>query len=336
MLSRSTIATRRLNNIARTLANTTTTTRNLATMSTKEVTREPTKVVYAQETPEGVGATVRRSIGTYALRNLSPFLMLDHAKIQKGSGFPDHPHRGQSTVTYCLKGKMGHEDFTGAAGTLEPGDVQWMTAGRGIVHSEMPVFDGDYDEVEGMQLWVDLPADKKMIEPSYQEKKAADIDTARPSDGVTIKVISGESHGVKGFVRPVGGCWFLDVRLEKPGATVFQEIPEGWTGFAYIITGEAEFGDKKQVVKKYNTVVFSDEPDQTGIQITRPEGTTEETRLLVIAGQPLNQPCVQHGPFVVTNQREVLQAMIDYQTGRNGFENAPNWKSKLGAPLRGD
>ncbi|EJT47759.1 hypothetical protein A1Q1_03334 [Trichosporon asahii var. asahii CBS 2479] len=332
MLSRST-AINRINNIARNL--TTTATRNKSTMSA-QVTRTPTKTVYAQETPEGVGATVRRSIGTYALRNLSPFLMLDHAKIQKGSGFPDHPHRGQSTVTYCLKGKMGHEDFTGAAGTLEPGDVQWMTAGRGIVHSEMPVFDGDYDEVEGMQLWVDLPADKKMIEPSYQEKKAADIDTAKPADGVTIKVISGKSHGVEGFVRPVGGCWFLDVRLEKPGATVFQEIPEGWTGFAYIISGSAQFGEEATPTNKFNTVVFSAEPGQNGVQITRPEGTTEETRLLVIAGEPLDQPCVQHGPFVVTSQREVLQAMVDYQTGRNGFENAPRWKSKLGAPLRGD
>lgn len=331
MLARST-ATNRLNNIARTIA--TTTTRNNSTMS--QVTRTPTKTVYAQETPEGVGATVRRSIGTYALRNLSPFLMLDHAKIQKGSGFPDHPHRGQSTVTYCLKGKMGHEDFTGAAGTLEPGDVQWMTAGRGIVHSEMPVFDGDYDEVEGMQLWVDLPADKKMIEPSYQEKKAAEIDTARPADGVTIKVISGKSHGVEGFVRPVGGCWFLDVRLEQPGASVFQEIPEGWTGFAYIITGAAQFGEEATPTDKHNTVVFSAEPGQNGVLITRPEGSTEETRVLVIAGEPLDQPCVQHGPFVVTSQREVLQAMVDYQTGRNGFENAPAWKSKLGAPLRSD
>lgn len=309
-----------------------------AAMTSNQTTRTPANIVYARETPEGVGATVRRSIGSMNLRNLTPFLMLDHAAIQEGSGFPDHPHRGQSTVTYVLSGMMQHEDFTGSAGKLLPGDVQWMTAGRGIVHSEMPLFDEDPAKrvpAEALQLWIDLPADKKMIEPSYQEKKAADIDSVQPSDGVDITVISGESHGVTGFVRPVGGCWFMDVKLTKPGASVFQALPEGWTAFAYIITGKLQVGEESTPVDKHNTVVLSAEPGQNGVLLTRPEGTTEETRFVLIAGEPLlDNTTVQHGPFVVNSRQEVIEAITDYQLGRNGFERAPQWKSKIGSAMR--
>jgi redox-sensitive bicupin YhaK (pirin superfamily) len=311
----------------------------LAKMSTTatNVTRTPAKVVYARETPEGVGATVRRSIGTPALRNLSPFLMLDHATIQPGAGFPDHPHRGQSTVTYVLSGMAEHEDFLGNHGKLSTGDVQWMTAGRGIVHSEMPYFDPDPTKREdsvALQLWVDLPADKKFIEPSYQEKKAKDIDTAYPSKDVQVTVISGESHGVTGFVRPVGGCWYLDFRLKAPGASVFQPLPEGWTAFAYVITGSLQVGEEASPVDHFNTVVLSAENGQNGVLLTRPEGTADETRFVLIAGEPLDQPVVQYGPFVVTSQREAMEAIRDYQMGANGFERAPHWESKIGEPLR--
>jgi redox-sensitive bicupin YhaK (pirin superfamily) len=309
-----------------------------AAMSANQTTRTPSKIVYARETPEGVGATVRRSIGTMSLRNLSPFLMLDHASVQEGSGFPDHPHRGQSTVTYVLDGMMQHEDFTGAAGKLLPGDVQWMTAGRGIVHSEMPLFDEDPAKrvpAEALQLWIDLPADKKMIEPSYQEKKAADIDSVQPSEGVDITVISGESHGVTGFVRPVGGCWFMDVKLTKAGASVFQPLPEGWTAFAYIITGKLQVGEEATPVDKHNTVVLSCEDGQNGVLLSRPDGTDEETRLVLIAGEPMpDNTTIQHGPFVVNSRQEVVEAIMDYQMGRNGFERAPQWKSKIGSAMR--
>lgn len=309
-----------------------------AAMSANQTTRTPSKIVYAHETPEGVGATVRRSIGSMSLRNLSPFLMLDHAAVQEGSGFPDHPHRGQSTVTYVLDGMMQHEDFTGAAGKLLPGDVQWMTAGRGIVHSEMPLFDEDPAKrvpAEALQLWIDLPADKKMIEPSYQEKKAADIDSVQPTEGVDITVISGESHGVTGFVRPVGGCWFMDVKLTKAGASVFQPLPEGWTAFAYIITGKLQVGEEATPVDKHNTVVLSCENDQNGVLLSRPDGTDEETRLVLIAGEPMpDNTTIQHGPFVVNSRKEVVEAIMDYQMGRNGFERAPQWKSKIGSAMR--
>lgn len=302
-------------------------------MSATEVTRAPHKIVYARETPEGVGATVRRSIGSMSLRNLSPFLMLDHAAVKKGSGFPDHPHRGQSTVTYVLSGKMQHEDFLGNSGKLEPGDVQWMTAGKGIVHSEMPLHDDTDEDAVALQLWVDLPADQKLCDPSYQEKKAAEIDTIHPKDGVEITVISGESHGTKGFVRPVGGCWFMDFKLQKESASVFQPLPEGWTAFAYIINGELQVGEEATSVEQYNTVVLSNEEGQNGVLLTRPEGTTEETRFVLIAGEPLDQQVVQMGPFVLTSQRQAMEAILDYQNGTNGFEGAAGWKSEIGSKM---
>ncbi|WOO84656.1 Pirin [Vanrija pseudolonga] len=323
---------------APTLRNLTTKRTLTTTMTTSNVTRSPAKIVYARDTPEGVGATVRRSIGTPALRNLSPFLMLDHATIHPGSGFPDHPHRGQSTVSYVLGGMWQHEDFTGNAGKLEKGDVQWMVAGRGIVHSEMPLFHDDpakAEPTEALQLWVDLPADKKFIEPSYQEKKAADIDTVTPSDGVSVTVISGESHGVTGFVRPVGGCWFFDYKLSKPGASAFQQIPKGWTAFVYVITGKLQLGEDATPVDKHHTVVLSAEDDEDGVLLTRPEGTTDETRFVLIAGEPLDQPVVQYGPFVVNTQKQVMEALSDYGKGQNGFERAPGWKSKIGSKLQG-
>lgn len=310
--------------------------RSLSTAMTN-VTRTPTKVVYAYETPEGMGATVRRSIGTQALRNLSPFLMLDHATInvEDGAGFPDHPHRGQTTVSYVLSGALHHEDFLGNTGTLAAGDLQWMTAGRGIMHSEMPLFGGPNPvPAEALQLWIDLPADQKMIEPSYQEKKAAEIDTVNPQPGVQVTVISGEAFGVKGFVRPVGGCWFLDFKLTDAGASVFQPLPEGWTGFAYVITGALQVGEEATPVDKFNSVVLSAEEGQNGVLLTRPEGTTEDTRFVLIAGEPLDQPVVQAGPFVLTSRQKAMEAYMDFQLGKNGFEGAPGWESKIGAPLR--
>ncbi|KAK4688011.1 quercetin 2,3-dioxygenase, partial [Tremellales sp. Uapishka_1] len=304
------------------------------------LSRTAVQSVYARETPEGVGATVRRSIGSSALRNLSPFLMLDHATIKPGSGFPDHPHRGQTTVTYVLGG-------------LNTGDVQWMTAGRGIMHSEMPLFDLDpakaVDAV-GLQLWVDLPLDQKFIEPSYQEKKANDITTIHPEPGVEITIISGESHGatvsalgapsslippthsLQGFVRPVGGCWYLDFKLSSPGATVFQPLPAGWTALAYIITGTLAIGSSSSHYTQFHTVVLSSNPAESGVTFTKPLDSPagEITRFVLIAGEPLDQPVVQYGPFVVNTERQAREAIMDFRTGKNGFERAVGWESEIG------
>ncbi|WWC58063.1 uncharacterized protein I303_100598 [Kwoniella dejecticola CBS 10117] len=316
------------------------------TQSSSSEARTVIKSVYAQEVSEGVGAKVRRSIGSGELRNLSPFLMLDHFKATRGSGFPDHPHRGQTTVTYMIKGMSKHEDFLGNEGLLHPGDVQWMTAGKGIMHSEIPYYDPSEDpatavDPEGMQLWVDLPKEQKFVEPSYQEKKAKDIDMVKLSEGVEITVISGESHGVKGFVRPIGGCWYFDIKLKKNGAEVFQPLPEGWTGFIYVISGRLQIGDDTSIYEKHNTLVLSSEQGQEGVRLIRPKTETDEssqedaeTRFILVAGQPLDQPVVQYGPFVVNTNRQAMEAIQDFRMGRNGFEGAVGWESKIGKEFR--
>ena len=222
----------------------------------------------AVEQAEGAGARVRRSIGVPQLRNFSPFLMLDHFSVSPGAGFPDHPHRGQETITYLLRGGMEHEDFAGHRGVLRPGDLQFMTAGRGIVHAEMPAKpavdgsagsgsarrknedggDGDDDGTSvGLQLWVDLPAALKGCEPRYRDLRAEEIPEAAADGGrVRVKVISGESHGVESArdlaYTPV---WLLDVEVQ-PGGRIVQPLPAGWNAFAYTLEGEVLFGKAEE------------------------------------------------------------------------------------------
>ncbi|CAI4211776.1 unnamed protein product [Parascedosporium putredinis] len=211
-------------------------------MSTSRAIR---KIFLAVEQAEGAGARVRRSIGTPQLRNFSPFLMLDHFSIKPGAGFPDHPHRGQETITYLLQGGVDHEDFAGNSGTIGPGDLQFMTAGRGIMHAEMPRQNVDGSANVGLQLWVDLPSELKLCEPRYRDLRASEIpEVTVDDDKVTIKIISGQSHGVDSVkdlaYTPV---WILDVRV-KPGGKVTQPLPEGWNAFAYMLEGGAWFGEE--------------------------------------------------------------------------------------------
>merc|ERR1711939_1178605 len=206
------------------------------------ITRAIRKAFLAIEQSEGAGARVRRSIGTPQLRNFSPFLMLDHFTIKPGAGFPDHPHRGQETITYLLEGAVDHEDFAGNAGTIGPGDLQFMTAGRGIMHAEMPVQTEDVNV--GMQLWVDLPEKLKSCEPRYRDLRASEIPLAKTDDGkVEVKVISGRSQGVESLkdlaYTPV---WFLDITI-RPGGKITQELPQGWNAFAYTLEGAVTFGN---------------------------------------------------------------------------------------------
>lgn len=285
----------------------------------------------AIEKAEGAGARVRRSIGTAKLRNFSPFLMLDHFTIGKGAGFPDHPHRGQETITYLLSGGVDHEDFAGNKGTIGPGDLQFMTAGRGIMHAEMPHENPDGSPNVGMQLWVDLPQKLKMCEPRYRDLRASEIPEATVDDGrVTVKVISGQSHGVDS-VRDLAytPVWILDVTIH-PGGRITQTLPQGWNSFAYTLSGSTVFGsnDSTRVIKEYHNVVF----DQAGdyVEASVPENANSEARFLIVAGQPLDQKVVQHGPFVLNTQEEVYQAMLDYQTASNGFEKSRNWQSDIG------
>lgn len=329
------------------------------------ISRTVARAVKSVPTPEGKGVTVRRSIGTPKLRNLSPFLMLDHFTICKGSGFPDHPHRGMTTVTLMLQGYSQHEDSQGHAGILGPGSMQWMSASRGIVHAEMPLFEDPKtgepidQEPVGLQLWIDLPKEAKFDEPDYQEIDNANIPHAypRPADvenperegsGWDVKVISGASHGVVSPVRNAakGACWYFFITL-KPGGKIFQPLPTGWNAFVYTLPGSNVFiGDKTEanLHHPYHTLVLTnkaqiDSSDQaidmdrsrqeTGVWITH-GGGEEDATFALIAGQPLDQEVYQYGPFVLASRQDVQQTLIDFSLGQNGFEGSRNWRSKIG------
>ncbi|KAF2769505.1 hypothetical protein EJ03DRAFT_272164 [Teratosphaeria nubilosa] len=289
------------------------------------------KVFEAIEQAEGAGATVRRSIGTPRMRNFTPFLMLDHFAISPGSGFPDHPHRGQETITYLLSGAVDHEDFAGNKGTIEAGDLQFMTAGRGIVHAEMPHDNADGSPNVGMQLWVDLPKDLKSCEPRYRDLKAAEIPVAKADDGkVVIKVISGQSYGKDSLQElsytPV---WLLDITVQ-PGGKLVQPLPAGFNAFAYTLEGVTTWdtGSTTQQVPQYHNTVFEQKGDQ--IKAFVPADAKQPARFILAAGMPLDQPIVQYGPFVLTDPTQVRQAMFDYSTFSNGFERARDWASEIG------
>jgi quercetin 2,3-dioxygenase len=304
-------------------------TRSVANMT---IPRKIHKSFLAIEQSEGAGARVRRSIGTPKLRNFSPFLMLDHFTVHPGAGFPDHPHRGQETITYLLKGAIDHEDFAGNAGTIHAGDLQFMTAGKGIMHAEMP--NQGFEDNVGMQLWVDLPKELKMCEPRYRDLRASEIPKIELDDGkVTIKVISGRSHGVDSVKElaytPV---WILDVEI-RPGGKVTQELPAGWNAFAYTLAGTSKFGvgDDGQTVGAFHNVVFDQAGDEVVIEVS--EDATEPSRIFLVAGQPLDQAVVQYGPFVMNTREQIIKTMMDYETHSGGFERAKNWESKIGKSM---
>lgn len=278
--------------------------------------------ILSKEVEEGVGAKVRRSVGSYELRILDPFLMLDEFKVRKPAGFPDHPHRGFETVTYMLKGSFIHEDFCGHKGTINPGDLQWMTAGRGIVHSEMPGGDGDN---VGLQLWINLKSKDKMVEPQYQELLSRDVPNVS-KNGVHVAVIAGEALGTSSPVRTRTPTCYLDFKLD-PDMEHSQPVPEGWNGFVYVLKGRGKFGGPEQWTEstRHHTLVFG-----PGDHIQIKNEGTKQLHFVLIAGQPIKEPVFQHGPFVMNSQEELFQAMADYTEGKNGFERAPEWASVIG------
>lgn len=276
--------------------------------------------VYAEEQKEGIGAVVRRSIGMPEVDYFDPFLMLDEFYVTPPAGFPDHPHRGFETVSYVLKGEGMHEDCCGHKGTLRAGDVQWMTAGRGIVHCEMP---HGSEEAHGLQLWVNLASKDKMIEPAYQELMEKDI-LRTTKDGITVKVIAGESQGITSPMLTRTPTMYLDFKMEKDGRLV-QPINKGWNTFIYILSGKAMFGpDENQTEgRPHHALILSEEGD-TLAAVNKGE---EECHFVLIGGQPLNEPVATHGPFVMNTDDEIQQAVLDYKLKQNGFEIAKTWKS---------
>ncbi|PWZ11545.1 Pirin-like protein [Zea mays] len=281
-----------------------------------EKPRAVVKKVLAQSQPEGQGATVRRSIGRHELRNLDPFLQLDEFTVSKPAGFPDHPHRGFETVTHMFEGAITHQDFAGHKGTIRTGDVQWMTAGRGIVHSEMPAGDG---VSEGLQLWINLSSKDKMIEPRYQELERKDISRAETEDGVEARVIAGEALGVASPVYTRTPIMYVDFTM-RPGSRLHQPVPEGWNAFVYVVDGEGVFG--RETATAHHCLVLG-----SGDGVSVWNRSARPLRFVLAAGQPLGEPVVQHGPFVMNSHAEIQQAMEDYSYGKNGFERAGQWSS---------
>jgi len=274
--------------------------------------REIKQIVNGMKASDGDGVQLTRVIGSPYLNRLDPFLLLDAFGSDKPQdyigGFPPHPHRGFETVTYMLAGKMRHKDSAGNEGVVEAGGVQWMTAGKGIIHSEMP--EQEQGLLAGFQLWVNLPASEKMTEPKYQEKTKQEISVEVREQGVHLSVIAGQTiNGTKGvidndFVKPT----YFDVTLPKD--TDFEErLPAGHNAFIYVIEGSLSIGEANDKLEKGQLAVL-----EAGEEVL--VKARSDSRFLFIAGKPLEEPVERAGPFVMNTKQEINQAFSDYQAGQ--------------------
>ena len=287
-----------------------------------EKLRSVAHVVDAVETTEGAGFIVHRPFPTRTLDHLDPFLLLDEmGPMQLGpgqaEGAPDHPHRGFETVTYLLDGEFVHCDSQGNTGRLAPGDVQWMTAGDGVVHSEMPTekIRREGGRVHGFQLWVNLPRQDKMISPRYQDLPAARIPVVQRQDGVTAHVIAGEALGARAVVETRTPILYVHCTL-APGARTALPLPDGFNGFAYVFAGECAVGRDAERIRSGEMAILSN--DANSVALAAPPEAATPPELLLIAGAPIGEPIVRYGPFVMNTQEEIVQAVQDYQNGRMG------------------
>jgi quercetin 2,3-dioxygenase len=279
------------------------------------------RVVPSVQTLEGGGFLVHRPFPTSALDQIDPFLLLDEmgpvdSAPGEAKGAPDHPHRGFETVTYLWAGSMEHRDSRGNHGRLTPGDVQWMTAGSGVVHSEMPSADllARGGRIHGFQLWVNLPRRDKMMTPRYQEIPAARIPEARSDDGaVTVRVLAGEALGKRAVIDTRTPIVYLDVAL-SPGAAFAQPLDPESNAFAYVVEGAGAFGSDRTPARPHQLVLFRKDGGEARLEAS----STEPLRALLIAGRPLDEPVARAGPFVMNSRAEVLQAFEDFQSGRLG------------------
>ncbi|TJY41833.1 pirin family protein [Cohnella pontilimi] len=240
-----------------------------------------------------------------------PFLMMAEDWFQQGT-FGFHPHRGIETVTYVIEGKLKHENNHGGRGILGPGDVQWMTAGRGLIHSEDPL---PGETVHSLQLWVNLPAEEKMTEPRYQDLSSADI-PVREESGARVRVFSGTSGPVSASTRNVVPVTYLEIEMEA-GATLAQQLPADYNGFLYILEGTGRFGSDQTAGKPHQVLWMG--PAHGGAAVSEIVMTADHPlRLLLIAGRPLREPVVAYGPFVMNTKEQIQQAFQDYQSGKFG------------------
>jgi quercetin 2,3-dioxygenase len=271
--------------------------------------RSVEQLVAGQPTSDGAGVKLTRVLTQPLQRRLDPFLMLDAFGTDNPqdyiAGFPDHPHRGFETITYMIAGRMRHRDSAGHEGLLSSGDVQWMTAGRGVIHSELP--EQQDGRMEGFQLWLNLPASAKLRAPWYRDIRSDEIPTFTTPEGVRARVIAGDSHGVEGAVqREVTEPLYLD--LELPAGTRFsQSLPASHNAFVYVYRGELEIAGAH--VPAQRMAILAN--DGEGVVL---EARTS-SRALVIAGKPLGEPIAQYGPFVMNTRDELVQAVHDFQSG---------------------
>ena len=256
---------------------------------------------------------------------MDPFLLLDEIGPKdlgpsEAKGAPDHPHRGFETVTYMLEGQFEHKDSRGNAGKIGPGEVQWMTAGAGVVHSEMPEKNlaQKGGRLHGFQLWVNLPRKDKMISPRYQDIPSSMIPLSKSADSlVTVKVIAGEALGIKAIIETRTPIMYLHFTLQ-PGASVIQPVPKEYNAFAYVIRGQGLFGsdNQKELVHRGQIIIFDKDGEEIEINVT--DNTTSAFEVLLIAGKPLNEPIARYGPFVMNRREEIREAIVDYQNGAMG------------------
>ena len=287
------------------------------------MSRSVERVIESVRTMEGAGFAVRRPFPTPTLNLFDPFLLLDEMGPTvygpgEAVGAPDHPHRGFETVTYVLDGKMAHADSAGHAGTIGPGDVQWMTAGAGVVHSEMPdpVALRDGGRMHGFQLWVNLPRAEKMMAPRYQEVPSATIPTATSDDGlVWVRVIAGAALGAAAVIETRTPITYLHASL-KPGGRLEQPVPVDHAAFAYVFAGEGQFGPDGRRGADGDMVQFAEDGESVVIANDAPANAALE--LLLLTGVPLREPVARYGPFVMNTREEIVQAVEDYQAGRMG------------------
>jgi quercetin 2,3-dioxygenase len=280
----------------------------------KQVARRVERIVRGMPTSDGAGVNLTRVIGQPQLPDLDPFLMLDEFGTDRRedyiAGFPDHPHRGFETVTYMLDGRMRHRDNHGNEGVLVPGSVQWMTAGRGLIHSEMP--EQEEGRMRGFQLWLNLPAREKMTAPRYQEFGPDRIPTTGPSEGVHVKVIAGRVDGTQGPIsQPATDPTYLDVEV-APGAAFTHLLPDGHSAFLYVFEGSVRVGT--QPVKAQELAVLGEGTEVRIEGITA--GAEGGARAILVAGRPLREPVAKYGPFVMNTQQELMQAFQDFQNGK--------------------
>ncbi len=272
------------------------------------------RLITGQATSDGAGVKLTRVLTQNLQQRLDPFLMLDAFGSDKPddyiAGFPDHPHRGFETITYMLAGRMLHRDSAGNEGLLENGDVQWMTAGKGVIHSEIP--QQKEGVMEGFQLWLNLPKRDKMNNPWYKDFKNTELPKYVTQHDVEVTVIAGESNGITGSVtRDITEPRYLDIHM--PGNTQFEQtLHPAHNAFIYVYRGEVSVAGK--AVPAQRMAIFANESASDGVVIQ----ASAEAKLILISGQPLKEPIVQYGPFVMNTQQEIYEALSDFREGRLG------------------